>query len=111
MSTDPFPELNTSEWDAAHENAASYGTKGLTKAMHLMTVGIANARSQIGSHLSYLKKEINTLNSRLDEFNKSSESLTKKAIGLTRWIMIAAVVSATATVILAIDIVIRWLKF
>ena len=108
MNSNPFPELEKSEWDTAHESATPSGMKGLTRAMQLMTTGIANTRSQIGTQVGYLNKRIGDLNSRLDQFNKSSELLTEKALGLTKWIMIATVISAGATAILAIDILIRW---
>ncbi len=110
MSTNPFPELEKSEWDAAHEGAAPHGMKGLTRAMQLMTTGIANTRSQIGTQVGYLTHRIEDLNKRLDDFNKSSEKLTEKALGLTKWIMIATVISSVATAVLAIDVIIRWFK-
>ena len=108
MCANPFPELEKSEWDLAHDSATPNGMKGLTRAMQLMTTGIANTRSQIGTQVGYLTKRIEELNSRLDQFNKSSESLTEKALSLTKWIMIATAVSAGATAILAIDIILRW---
>ncbi|MFO0718634.1 MAG: hypothetical protein U0522_01220 [Candidatus Paceibacterota bacterium] len=108
MSTNQFPELEKSEWDLAHESATPSGMKGLTRAMQLMTTGIANTRSQIGTQVGYLTKRIADLNYRLDQFNKSSESLTEKALSLTKCIMVATTISAVATAILAIDIVMHW---
>jgi len=104
-----FPELDDAAWQRAHEGASAHGLQGLTRALHLTVIAIANTRSQIGGQISYLKQQIEILNSRLDEFNKSSALLTTKAINLTKWIMIATVISSIATAILAIDVIIRWL--
>jgi hypothetical protein len=107
--SDEFPELDNEAWDRAHQGASAHGLQGLTRALHLTVVAISNTRSQIGGQVGYLKSEIKTLNARLEEFNKSSELLTRKAINLTKWIMIATIVSSLATAVLAIDVIIKWL--
>ncbi len=109
MSANPFPELDSEQWKQIHDSASSHGLQGLTKALHLTTVGISNTRSQVGTQIGYLNGEIRTLNTRLDEFNKSSEKLSSKAISLTKWIMIATVISSIATLVLAIDVILKWL--
>ena len=106
--SDEFPELDNAAWNTAHDSAAAHGFQGLTKALHLTVVAISNTRSQIGTQVSYLKHQIEILNSRLDDFNKSSELLTQKALNLTKWIMIAAIVSSLATAILAVGVIINW---
>lgn len=105
-----FPELNKKQWSEAHESSSPHGMKGLSKAMELMTVSIANARSSIGTQVGYLNNKISDLNKRLDDFNSSSEKLSRKALLLTWWIMAATVVSAAATAVMAIDIIIKWSK-
>ena len=104
----PFPELDNEAWKTAIDSATQMGQQGLVRALRMTTMGISNARSQIGTNISHLKNEIVTLNKRLDDFNKSSDLLTKKALNLTKWIMIATVVSSIATLILAIDVIVRW---
>jgi hypothetical protein len=109
MTNEIFPELDSEQWKTAHESASPHGLQGLTRALHLTTTAIANTRSEIGTHVFNLKNEIKTLNSKLEEFNNSSANLTQKAIRLTKWIMVATIVSALAMAILAIDIVVKWL--
>lgn len=106
-----IPELNPEQWREAHTygSAPNY-TVGVTKAMELMTKGITNARLQIGGNITHLTQHLEKLNTNLENFNKSSGGLTEKALKLTWWIMGATVISAIATLILAVDVIVHWFK-
>ena len=105
-----FPELNNEEWQTAIDSSTAQGLQGLVRALRLTTVGISNTRSQIGTNVGRLKDQIESLNSNIKEFNESSGKLTEKAIDLTKWIMIATIVSSVATLILAVDVILKWVS-
>lgn len=74
MANNPFPELEG--WDEINSDPGTIGA-GINKAIHKLTISIANLRSATSSQLGYLQNKIGRLQSTADRLNRSFDELNE----------------------------------
>ena len=74
MKNNIFPELDG--WDEINSSGGTIGT-GINKAIHKLTLSIANLRSATSAQLGYLQSKVGGLHHSVDKLNDSFIQLNK----------------------------------